>query len=99
MLQDLDKVRLDLVDLSDNFVRIVQVSLFMEKLIKEFQGRRPEHIFRRGDHQFSDEEIFKKFQQILICNCFKNNNIIMHIAVYEIKIYKKAACKILCLLK
>jgi len=46
MLQDLDKIGLDFVDSSDDCVRIIEIILFMEKSIKEFQGRRPENIFR-----------------------------------------------------
>jgi hypothetical protein len=36
----------------------------MEKLIKEFRGRRPEKRFRGGDHHFMDEEIFVFFLAI-----------------------------------
>ena len=70
MLQDLDKIGLDFVDSADDCVRIIEIALFMEKSIKEFQGRRPENIFRGGDHHFTDEEIFKKFHPVWICNCF-----------------------------
>ena len=31
MLQDLDKIGLDFIDLSDDFVRIIEMPLFMEK--------------------------------------------------------------------
>ena len=70
MLQDLDKIGLDCVDAVDDFVRIIEIALFMEKSIKEFQGRRPLNIFRRGDHHFADEEIFKKFRPVSIGNGF-----------------------------
>jgi hypothetical protein len=65
MLQYIDKMRLYLVDLVVDSVWIVYIAFFIEKSIKEFQGRRPEDIFRRGGHQFTDEEIFKKFQPVL----------------------------------
>ena len=55
MLQDLDKIGLEFVDSPDDFVWIIEIALFMEKSIKEFQCRRPENIFRRGHHHFTDE--------------------------------------------
>ena len=70
MLQNLNKIGLDVVDQVDDYVRIIEIALFMEKSIKELQGRRPLNIFRRGDHHFTDEEIFKKFQPVLLCNRF-----------------------------
>jgi hypothetical protein len=66
MLQDFDKIGLDFVDSFDDFVRIIEIPLFMEKSIKEFQGRRPEDILRGGGHHFSDEKIFKKFHPVSI---------------------------------
>jgi len=66
MLQDLDKIGLDFVDLSDDCVRIIEIPLFMEKSIKEFQGRRSENILRGSGHHFANEEIFKKLQPISI---------------------------------
>jgi hypothetical protein len=66
MLQDLDKIGLDFIDLSDDFVRIIEIPFFMQKSIKEFQGRRPENILCGGGHHFADEEIFKKFHPVSI---------------------------------
>ena len=61
MLQDLNKIGLDFFDSIDEFVRINEIALFMQKSVKEFQSRRPENIFRRGYHHFTDEEIFVLF--------------------------------------
>jgi len=68
MPQDFDKIGFDFLDLPDDFVRIREITLFVEKSIKEFQRRRPENIFRGGSHHFTDKEIFKKFQPVPICN-------------------------------
>jgi hypothetical protein len=66
MLQDLDKIGLDYVDLPDDFVRIIEIPLFMKKSIKEFQGRRPENIVSGGGHHFAHEVVFKKFRPVSI---------------------------------
>ena len=50
MLQNVDEIGLDFVDPSDDFVRNIEIPLFMEKSIKEFQGRQPENIFRGFGH-------------------------------------------------
>jgi hypothetical protein len=68
MPQDFDKIGFDFVDLPDDFVRIREITLFVEKSIKEVQRRRPENIFRRGGHHFTDEKIFRKFLPVPICN-------------------------------
>ena len=36
MLQNFDKIGFDVVDLPDDFVRIREITLFVEKSIKEF---------------------------------------------------------------